>query len=215
MMVLSHKVFTRDGRPNPVHTFDAGAAFENLALQGAAMGLVVHGMAGFDRGKARTTLAVPEDYDVEAMVAVGHPGDPAELPPQLRAREVPTGRNAVREFIREARSRLGSRSPIRGQGVPGEDDRAAGRIGDGRHHGLIAQSGQAVDHCLAHGRCGQEEAAGHSQGKSTGRPTERASHCGDDLGERGAGGGEQPCPVVGGLGAGRQDLGSQGGDPGA
>ena len=29
MVVLSHKVFTRDGRANPVHTFDAGAAFEN------------------------------------------------------------------------------------------------------------------------------------------------------------------------------------------
>jgi nitroreductase len=101
MVVLSHKVFTRDGKPNPVHTFDTGAAYENLALQGAAMGLVVHGMAGFDRGMARTTLAVPEDYDVEAMVAVGHPGDPTELPPQLQAREVPTGRNAVREFIRE------------------------------------------------------------------------------------------------------------------
>jgi nitroreductase len=101
MVVLSHKVFTRNGSPNPVHTFDAGAAFENLALQGAVMGLVVHGMAGFDRDKARATLAVPEDYDVEAMVAVGHPGDPAELPPQLQAREVPSGRNALREFIRE------------------------------------------------------------------------------------------------------------------
>src|SRR6185437_5585799 len=41
IVVLSHKVFARDGRPNPVHTFDSGAAFENLALQGAAMGLVV------------------------------------------------------------------------------------------------------------------------------------------------------------------------------
>ena len=52
MVVLSHKVFARDGRPNPVHTFDAGAAFENLALQAATMGLVVHGMAGFYRSKA-------------------------------------------------------------------------------------------------------------------------------------------------------------------
>jgi nitroreductase len=101
MVVLSHKVFTRDGKPNPVHTFDAGAAFENLALQGAAMGLVVHGMAGFDRGKARATLRVPDDYDVEAMVAVGHPGDPAELPPALQAREAPSGRKAAREIIRE------------------------------------------------------------------------------------------------------------------
>ncbi len=84
MVVLSHKVFTRNGTPNPVHTFDAGAAFENMALQGTAMGLVVHGMAGFDRGKARMALQVPEDYDVEAMVAVGRPGDPDELPPELR-----------------------------------------------------------------------------------------------------------------------------------
>ena len=78
-------------------------AFENLALQGAAMGLVVHGMAGFDRGKTRATLGVPDDYEVEAMVAIGHPGDPAELPPQLQSREVPTPRKPVAEFIREGK----------------------------------------------------------------------------------------------------------------
>jgi nitroreductase len=101
MVVLSHTVFARNGKPNPVHTFDAGAAFENLALQGATMGLVVHGMAGFDRGRARVVLHVPDDYDVEAMVAVGRPGDPGELPPELRAREVPSGRKRVDEFARE------------------------------------------------------------------------------------------------------------------
>lgn len=101
MVVLSHKVFTRDGRPNPVHTFDAGAAFENLALQGAAMGLVVHGMAGFDRNKARTELGVPDDYAIEAMIAVGHPGDPAALPEPLRQRESPSGRKPVTEIAHE------------------------------------------------------------------------------------------------------------------
>ena len=101
IVVLSHKVFGRNGMPNPVHTFDAGAAFENLALQGASMGLVVHGMAGFDRGKARATLRVPEDYEIEAMVAVGHPGDPADLPEALRGREVPSGRKPVAEIARE------------------------------------------------------------------------------------------------------------------
>jgi nitroreductase len=101
MVVLSHKVFARDSRPNPVHTFDSGAAFENLALQGTAMGLVVHGMAGFDRGKARATLHVPEDYEVEAMVAVGHPGNPDDLPAALQQREVPTGRKPMREIICE------------------------------------------------------------------------------------------------------------------
>jgi len=42
-VVLAHKVFARNGQPNPVHLFDTGAAFENLALQGTAMGLVVLG----------------------------------------------------------------------------------------------------------------------------------------------------------------------------
>ncbi len=101
MVVLSHKVFVRNGNPNPVHTFDAGAALENLALQGSTMGLVVHGMAGFDRDKARAALGVPDDYDVEAMVAVGRPGDPDELAPDMREREVPSGRKKVEEFVRE------------------------------------------------------------------------------------------------------------------
>ena len=60
IVVLSHKVFGRNGKPNPVHTFDSGAAFENLALQGAAMGLVVHGMAGFHAAK----LALKEIFAV-------------------------------------------------------------------------------------------------------------------------------------------------------
>jgi len=101
VVVLSHKVFERNGTPNPVHTFDTGAAFENLALQGAAMGLVVHGMAGFDRGKARSALGVPDDYAVEAMIALGRPGDPAELPLELRDREKPSGRKPVSQIVME------------------------------------------------------------------------------------------------------------------
>jgi nitroreductase len=97
IVVLSRKVFERNGKPNPVHTFDSGAAFENLALQGAAMGLVVHGMAGFSRERARADLKVPDDYDVEAMVAIGHPGDPDGLPPEMRSREIPSGRKPIAE----------------------------------------------------------------------------------------------------------------------
>jgi len=101
VVVCSHKVFSRNGKPNPVHTFDSGAAFENLALQAAIMGLVAHGMAGFDRDKARADLHVPDDYDVEAMIALGHPGDPAELPEGLIEREVPSGRKPLREITCE------------------------------------------------------------------------------------------------------------------
>ncbi len=103
VVVLSHKVFSRNGKPNPVHTFDCGAAFENLALQGALLNLVVHGMAGFDQEKARRALSVPDDYDVEAMFALGRPGDPNDLPENLREREVPSGRKPVQEIIGEGK----------------------------------------------------------------------------------------------------------------
>jgi nitroreductase len=103
LVVLSKKTFTRNGKPNPVHTFDAGASFENLALQGAALGLVVHGMAGFDRARARRELEVPDDFEVEAMIAVGHPGDPDDLPPELREREQPSGRKPIAELAREGK----------------------------------------------------------------------------------------------------------------
>ncbi len=101
IVLLSHKVFTRNGQPNSVHTLDAGAAFQNLLLQGSAMGLVTHGMAGFDRERVRAALGVPADYAVEAMIAVGRPGDPDALPAGLRERELPTDRMPIESFARE------------------------------------------------------------------------------------------------------------------
>lgn len=101
MVVLSHTVFSRNNQPNPVHSFDAGAAFENLSLQGAQMGLVVHGMAGFDYDKARRTLNVPTEYKVEAMIAIGRPGDVDDLPVELRSRETPSDRKPVPDISRE------------------------------------------------------------------------------------------------------------------
>src|SRR6185369_16773003 len=32
-VVIARKTFTRNGKPNPVHLYDAGSAWENLALQ--------------------------------------------------------------------------------------------------------------------------------------------------------------------------------------
>lgn len=101
VVVLSKKTFTQNGKPNPVHTFDSGAAFENIALQAASMDLVCHGMAGFNTSKARADLKVPDDFEVEAMFALGRPGDPDSLPDQLKEREVPTDRKPLREITCE------------------------------------------------------------------------------------------------------------------
>ena len=101
VVILARKTFTRNGKPNPVHLFDVGSSWENLALQATAMGLVAHGMAGFDFDKARADLKVPDEFAVAAMFALGRPGDPADLPEQLREAETPSNRRPVRESIRE------------------------------------------------------------------------------------------------------------------
>lgn len=98
VVVCSHTVFSRNGKPNPVHSFDAGAAFENLSLQATEMGLVAHGMAGFDQEKTRDALAIPEDYAVDAMIALGRPGDPADLPEAARKMEQPSQRKPISEI---------------------------------------------------------------------------------------------------------------------
>ena len=101
IVVLARKTFTRNGKPNPVHLYDAGSAWQNLALQATAMGLVSHGMAGFDFEKARADLRVPDEFAVAAMIALGRPGDPAELPDAMRAIETPSDRRPVSESICE------------------------------------------------------------------------------------------------------------------
>ncbi|HSU55604.1 MAG TPA: nitroreductase family protein [Candidatus Dormibacteraeota bacterium] len=107
-VVIAHKVFTRTGKSNPVHVFDSGLAYENLALQGAALDLVIHAMQGFDFEKARQSLAIPEDYAVCAMFAAGKPGKLEDLPPEPRDNESPSGRKPVREIICEGRFALPS-----------------------------------------------------------------------------------------------------------
>lgn len=71
VVVLSKTTFDHNGEPAPTHSFDTGAAFENLALEGARRGLVVHGMQGFDYDGARELFSLTDEYDVEAMAAIG------------------------------------------------------------------------------------------------------------------------------------------------
>ncbi len=101
VVAISRRNFARNDQPNRTHSFDAGAAWQNIALQGSAMGLVVHGMAGFDYDRAREALKVPQDHQVEMMFSVGRPGNPAALPDEIRAKEVPSDRQPVARFVFE------------------------------------------------------------------------------------------------------------------
>jgi nitroreductase len=103
LLFISKTTFDHNGQPSITHSFDAGAAWENLALQGCRMGLVVHGMQGFDYERARVDLGIPDGFWVEAMAVIGKPGKPEDLPEKLRAMESPNSRRNLSETAFEGR----------------------------------------------------------------------------------------------------------------
>jgi nitroreductase len=101
LVVVISKTTFESGKPCRTHSYDSGAAWMSLALQGSMMGLVVHGMQGFDYERARSALNIPEGYQVEAMAAIGRPGRIEDLPEQLLARETPSERRPLEQSICE------------------------------------------------------------------------------------------------------------------
>jgi len=103
VVVISHKNFEHNNNPSVTHSFDTGAAWENIALQAASMGLVTHGMQGFDYEKAKKELEIPEDYSIEAMIAIGKRGKKEDLPKELQEREIPSARKLLKDIIMEGK----------------------------------------------------------------------------------------------------------------
>ena len=101
LVFISKTTFDHNNQPSITHSYDTGAAWENLALQGMLKGYVVHGMQGFDYELARTALNIPEEFNVEAMAAIGKPGNKEELPEGLQKRESPNNRRKLSETISE------------------------------------------------------------------------------------------------------------------
>lgn len=87
-----------DVRPNHSHSFDAGAAWAQMALQATYMGYHAHGMTGIDMEKAQEELAIPVGYRLEAATVIGRRASPESLPEHLRDREFPTGRKPVSDI---------------------------------------------------------------------------------------------------------------------
>ena len=80
------------------HSFDAGAAWAQMALQATLLGYHAHGMTGLEFDKARAELGLPDDFRLEAAVAIGRRDAPERLPEGLRGGEVPSPRKAVGEI---------------------------------------------------------------------------------------------------------------------
>jgi len=101
LAVVSRSQYEHNDKPAPTHSFDAGAAWMSLALQARHMGLVAHGMQGFDARAAREVLSLPEIFDLPALIAVGFPGNVEDLPEQYQEREKPSGRKSLDEILFE------------------------------------------------------------------------------------------------------------------
>ena len=101
LIIAVAKLSLEEGRGPNRHAFhDVGLANENLVLQAVALGLVSHQMAGFFPDKARETFDIPEGYEALTAIAVGYAGDPDDLPPEIKARELqPRERRPLSAFV--------------------------------------------------------------------------------------------------------------------
>jgi nitroreductase len=109
VLAISAKNFEHNNKPCRTHSFDTGAAWMAMALEAAARGLVIHGMEGFDYDQARKVLEIPEDHQVEALIAIGKRAPTSKLPDELQKREMPSGRKTSEEFATEGKFKKNSK----------------------------------------------------------------------------------------------------------
>jgi nitroreductase len=88
MLSVAKLNFSHNAKENRHAWHDVGLAMENLTIQGMALDIYVHQMAGFDPQAARDLFQIPPDFAPVAMSAIGYLGDPHLLPDNLREREL-------------------------------------------------------------------------------------------------------------------------------
>ncbi|MEI7765536.1 MAG: nitroreductase family protein [bacterium] len=101
LILLISKNNLDDGSFSVPHSFDAGAASENLALQATSMKLVSHAIGGFDKKLAKESLGISDDYTIEIIIAIGKAGKIEDLPEALQVREKPSQRKNIEEIVFE------------------------------------------------------------------------------------------------------------------
>ncbi len=93
------KHFSHNGKPNRWAHYDLGLAVGNLLSEATHLGLLVHQMAGFDAELAQRSLALPDDHEAVAVMAIGYLGDPASLPAGVEEKSpAQRERKALAEF---------------------------------------------------------------------------------------------------------------------
>lgn len=99
VLVISRNNFTHNEKPARTARFDTGAAWMSLAIEALSQNLITHGMEGFDYDAARKNLNISDKYTIEAMIAIGRPGNPEELSEELQEKEIPSLRKPLTEIV--------------------------------------------------------------------------------------------------------------------
>jgi len=78
---------------------EVGIALENMLIQGCAIGLTMHAMAGWDEQKLLKSFRIPPPFRVAALGVAGYPGKVEDLPEDVRAKDLaPRVRKAAGEI---------------------------------------------------------------------------------------------------------------------
>jgi len=101
MVSVVKKNFDYKNLPNGKALHDVGAANISLAIQATEMGLQVHQMGGFDKGKATELLNLDkENFEPVTMIAVGFPAEETEFSEEDKKRmEQHKSRKDQKEFV--------------------------------------------------------------------------------------------------------------------
>jgi len=91
--------FDHNAKPNRHALHDTGIATGFLMLEATELGLLAHGMAGFDPEKARQWYGIPETHEPVAVIALGYPGDEAGAPEELVKRNQRRPRRPLDQFV--------------------------------------------------------------------------------------------------------------------
>lgn len=99
ILIAAKKTFSLNGEKNFWHMFDAGTSWGFLSLEAQRRGLVTHAMGGFDMDLSRELFAIPEDFEIITVVAVGKYGRREDLGEEFSDREHPDVRKDISELL--------------------------------------------------------------------------------------------------------------------
>lgn len=99
MISVARLQFEHNGKPNRHAWHDTGIATGFLMLQATGLGILAHGMAGFDADKTRQLYGIPESHAAVAAIALGYPGNETGAPEELRKRNQRRPRRDLNQFV--------------------------------------------------------------------------------------------------------------------